>query len=131
MSVDRAQVERWLADYIEAWNSHDPEAIGALFSEDCAYRYHPADEPLRGREAIVTAWLEDDPDEPGTFNASYAPVAVDGDVAVAVGESTYSKAPGGPVVAEYDNCFVMRFDDAGQCKEFTEWYVKRPEEGSG
>jgi uncharacterized protein (TIGR02246 family) len=131
MSVDRAQVERWLADYVEAWNSHDPDAIGALFSEDCAYRYHPSDEPLRGREAIVTSWLEDDPDEPGTFNASYAPVAVDGDVAVAVGESTYSQAPGGPVVAEYDNCFVMRFDDRGQCSEFTEWYVKRPEEGSG
>jgi len=26
----------------------------------------------------------------------------------------------------YDNCFVMRFDAAGRCREFTEWYVRRP-----
>ena len=26
----------------------------------------------------------------------------------------------------YDNCFVMRFDADGRCREFTEWYVKRP-----
>jgi ketosteroid isomerase-like protein len=131
MSVDRAQVERWLADYVSAWKSYDPEAIGALFSDNCEYRYHPADEPLHGRAAIVTSWLEDDPDEPGTVDATYAPVAVDGDVAVAVGESTYSRPRGGAVVAEYDNCFVLRFDDEGRCTEFTEWYVKRPEEGSG
>jgi uncharacterized protein (TIGR02246 family) len=130
MSLDRAGVARWLTDYVEAWKSNDAEAIGALFSDDCAYRYHPADEPLRGREAIVTSWLEDDPDEPGTFEAAYQPVAVDGDVAVAVGESTYSKTPGGPIVGIYDNCFVLRFDTDGRCKEFTEWYVKRPEEES-
>jgi uncharacterized protein (TIGR02246 family) len=128
MSLERADVARWLAAYVEAWKSSDPEAIGALFSEDCAYRYHPADEPLRGREAIVTSWLEDDPDEPGTFDAAYQPVAVDGDIAVAVGESTYSETPGAPIVAAYDNCFVLRFDDEGRCKDFTEWYVKRPEE---
>jgi ketosteroid isomerase-like protein len=130
VSVDRAAVGRWLTDYIEAWKSNDPEAIGALFSENCAYRYHPADEPLRGRDAIVTSWLEDDPDEPGTFDARYEPIAVDGEVAIAVGESTYAKRPGGPVDSTYDNCFVLRFDGDGRCAEFTEWYVKRPEKGS-
>src|SRR6266699_3535581 len=34
--------------------------------------------------------------------------------------------PGGPVDEVYDNCFVMRFDSAGRCCEFTEWYVRRP-----
>jgi hypothetical protein len=28
----------------------------------------------------------------------------------------------------YDNCFVMRFDAAGRCREFTEWFVERPAE---
>jgi hypothetical protein len=32
------------------------------------------------------------------------------------------------VETDYDNCFVMRFDAAGQCREFTEWYVERPDE---
>jgi hypothetical protein len=26
----------------------------------------------------------------------------------------------------YDNCFVMRFDSEGRCREFTEYYVRRP-----
>jgi hypothetical protein len=29
-------------------------------------------------------------------------------------------------VRAYDNCFVMRFDSDGRCREFTEWYMKRP-----
>jgi uncharacterized protein (TIGR02246 family) len=128
MSIDREGVSRWLEAYLQAWKSYDPEAIGELFTEDCAYRYHPADEPLRGREAIVTSWREDDPDEPGTFEARYEPVAVDGDVAVATGESIYTKTPGGPVDAAYDNCFLIRFADDGRAREFTEWYVKRPPE---
>ena len=76
--MERSEVARWLDAYVEAWKSYDPEAIGGLFSDDCLYRYHPADEPLRGREQIVTSWLEDDPDAPGTYDAAYAPVAVDG-----------------------------------------------------
>lgn len=124
--MERTDVARWLDAYVEAWKSYDPEAIGGLFSDDCLYRYHPADEPLRGREQIVTSWLEDDPDEPGTYDAAYAPVAVEGDVAVAVGASTYH-GPGGEVARVYDNCFVLRFDGDGRCAEFTEWFVKRPE----
>jgi hypothetical protein len=125
--MERADVDRWLAAYVAAWKSYDPEAIGALFSDEARYRYHPYDEPLRGREAIVSAWLEDDPDEPGTYEASYEPLAVDGDVAVATGSSTYTH-PDGSIRAVYDNCFVLRFDGDGRCVEFTEWYAKRPDE---
>ena len=126
--IERQDVGRWLDAYTEAWKSYDPEAIGALFAEDCVYRYHPFDEPLRGREAIVASWVEDDPDEPGTYDGAYEPVAVDGDLAVAVGASTYTRGPGGPIRAIYDNCFLIRFDAEGRCREFTEWYMKRPEE---
>ena len=65
-------------------------------------------------------------DAPGTFEARYHPIAVDGDVAVARGVSEYRDSPGGPIVRVYDNCFVMRFDSVGRCREFTEFYVKRP-----
>jgi hypothetical protein len=67
-----------------------------------------------------------DRDKPGTYDAAYRAVAVDGDVAVATGTSTYLSGPGGPVEEVFDNCFVMRFDSAGRCREFTEWYVRRP-----
>ena len=45
---------------------------------------------------------------------------------MATGTSTYLSGPGGPVEEVFDNCFVMRFDSAGRCREFTEWYVRRP-----
>jgi ketosteroid isomerase-like protein len=131
--VDTSTVTAWLTAYLEAWKSYDREAIGALFSDDVEYRFHPYDEPVVGREAVVEAWLGEGEhqgapgrDEEGTYDASYEPVAVDGDVAVAVGSSTYAREPGGPIEDVYDNCFVMRFDAAGRCCEFTEWFMKRP-----
>ena len=65
-------------------------------------------------------------DEPGIYDGSYRAVAIDGDVAVAVGQSTYTDGPDGPVAEVYDNCFLLRFDAEGRCREFTEWFVKRP-----
>ena len=49
-------------------------------------------------------------DPEGTSDATYRTVAVDGDVAVATGHSTYWAARGGPIDRVYDNCFVVRFD---------------------
>ncbi len=123
--IDRASVAVWLNQYVNAWKSSDAAEIGALFSEDAQYYYGPFDEPLVGRAAIVASWLED-PDQPGQFDAHYEPLAVEGLMAVANGRSQYF-APGSKVVgAEYDNIFVLRFDDEGQCVEFREWFVKRP-----
>jgi ketosteroid isomerase-like protein len=130
--VTREDVDRWLADYVEAWKTYDPERIAALFSEDIAYRYHPYDDAIEGRDEVVKAWREegDHPeagtrDEPGTFEAAYRAVAVDGDVAVATGISSYRDSPDGPVARVYDNCFVMQFDSEGRCREFTEWFMQR------
>src|SRR4249919_746560 len=113
--MDRPRAQAWLDHYVAAWRSYEPEAIADLFSEDVSYRYHPYDEPISGREAVVASWLgeSDDEggssrDEPGTYDASYAPVAVEGDVVVATGTSTYRDEPGGPVTKVYGNCFVMR-----------------------
>ena len=131
--MDKAQVDNWLRAYVAAWQSEDREQIGALFAEDVRYRYHPYDEPVTGRAAVVAAWLGEGQaagastrDEPGTFEAEYRAVAVDGDVAVATGRSVYHSGPGGPVKDVFHNCFVIRFDAGGQCAEFTEWYMRRP-----
>jgi ketosteroid isomerase-like protein len=130
--MDHAAAQAWLDAYVAAWLSYDPDQIAALFAEDVAYRYHPHEDPVVGRDAVVASWLGESSsetastrDEPGTYSAAYAPVAVDGDVVVATGTSTYREAPGGPVTQAFDNCFVMRFDDQGQCRELTEYFVKR------
>jgi SnoaL-like domain len=130
--VTREEVDRWLDAYVEAWKTYDRGQIEALFAEDITYRYHPEDEAIEGRAAVVDSWLGEgdhpdasERDEPGTFDASYTAFAIDGDAAVATGTSSYRERPGGPVARVYDNCFVMRFDDEGRCREFTEWYMRR------
>lgn len=123
--MEKDRVSAWLVNYREAWRTYDPSAIGALFSEDASYRYHPYDEPEVGREAIVASWLEDQ-DARGTYEGDYQPLVVAGDMAIATGTSTYNAADGS-VDRIYDNCFILRFDDEGRCTEFTEWYMQRPE----
>jgi SnoaL-like domain len=120
--VNPAGAQAWLDSYVAAWLSYDEDDIRALFSEDIAYRYHPYDDPIVGRKAVVASWLGESDSErastrdtPGTYSARYAPVAVDDDVVVATGTSSYSERPDGPMVRIYYNCFVMRFDDEGRC----------------
>jgi ketosteroid isomerase-like protein len=117
--VTRDDVDRWLERYVAAWRAYDRNAIGELFAEGATYRYHPYDEPVVGRDAIVESWFEDE-DAPGSFEASYSAYAVEGDRAVATGVSTYAS---GDV---YDNVFTLRFDDDGRCADFVEWFMKRP-----
>ena len=130
--MDRAAAQAWLDRYVSAWLSYDANDIAELFTEDVAYRYHPSGDPIVGRAAVVAAWLgESESDEastrdvPGTYSARYAPVAVDGDVIVSTGISSYREQSDGPVVRVFDNCFVMRFDARGRCSEFTEYYMQR------
>ncbi len=113
-------VQRWLDAYVEAWRSYDREAIGALFSEDASYRYHPYDdEAVTGRDAIVEDWLEER-DDPGSWEATYRPWVVAGDRAVAVGETRYTD---GQV---YWNIWQLSFDGEGRCSDYVEWFMVPP-----
>ena len=131
--MDHQTAMDWLDRYVRAWITYDPDDILRLFSEDVSYRYHPYDEPIVGRDAVVASWLGEDAsgdastrDAPGTYEAEYAPVAVDGDIVVATGTSRYREVPDGPVVRTYANCFIMSFDAEGRCREFTEYYLRHP-----
>ena len=125
MAVTRETVSAWLDAYVRAWESYDPEEIGRLFAADATYAYHPWDEPVRGRDAIVASWLED-PDAPGSWTAHYEPAAVDGSLAVATGRSRYL-GPDGSLLQEFYNCYILRFDDDGRCTSFTEGFMENPE----
>jgi hypothetical protein len=124
MHLSPDQFGAWLSRYIDAWRSRDPAAIGALFSADCAYSYRGGHTPVSGRDAIVASWLEED-DGKRTWEAAYEPLAIEDEVHVAIGSTRYlDEAGAGP--DEYSNIFVCRFDDAGQCREFSEWWMRAP-----
>ncbi|HEY6012758.1 MAG TPA: nuclear transport factor 2 family protein [Candidatus Limnocylindrales bacterium] len=120
-------VQAWLDRYIDAWRTYDPAAIGDLFAEDAEYRYHPYDEPERGRDTIVRDWVEPEGgastrDAPGSWDAHYEPYAVEGDRAVATGWSRYF-ATGDTPEKLYHNVYLLEFDGDGRCRSFIEYYV--------
>ncbi len=124
--MDHAAVQAWLDAYVHAWQTYDPDEIAALFSEAATCYYHPYDEPVRGREAIVASWLAPDRrDPPGTYTAHYEPLAVEGQLAVTHGRSQYYESDGTTLRTEFDNIFALRFDESGRCAEFREWYMER------
>jgi hypothetical protein len=117
-------VQAWLDAYVEAWRTYDPESIGALFAKDATYAYHPYDEGeevLRGREAIVADW-RGERDEPGTWEASYRPLVVEGRQAVAEGTTSYANGH------FYWNLWTLRFDEENRCTQYVEWFMARPQD---
>jgi ketosteroid isomerase-like protein len=124
--MDRDMVARWLDNYVRAWKSYDPQAIGDLFTEDARYFYDPFNRPILGRDAIVESWLAE-PDEPGTYDARYEPVLVEGNRAMAVGRSIYYEEDGTTLNTEWSNVFLLTFDDQGRCSQYQEWYFEKPE----
>ena len=126
--MTRADVQRWLDRYVAAWKSYDEAEIADLFSAEAEYRYHPWDEPVRGRAAIVADWIApsgsaSSKDAEGTYHAAYEAWAVDGDRAVAVGTSDYfTDASRTTRDRRYHNVYLLEFDSDGRCRSFTENY---------
>ena len=122
--MNRELLQKWLDEYVEAWRTYEPERIRNLFSENALYFYSPFDEQthLRGRDAIVADWLKQ-PDAVDSWEAHYAPVAVEGNVGVAQGRTRYFESDGS-IRRQFDNIFVLHFDDAGRCTRFTEWFMQ-------
>jgi hypothetical protein len=122
MTLDHAAFQAWLDRYVAAWKSYDRDQIAGLWSEDVQYRYHPEDDPVVGRDTVVREWLENQ-DPPGRYDAHYEPLAIEGDNHVASGWSRYFSDQG-ELQDEYWNIYLCRFDDAGRCREFTEWWIQ-------
>jgi ketosteroid isomerase-like protein len=118
--MTKDDVQAWLDAYQNAWRSNDQAVIRELFAPDATYAFHPYDEPVRGRDAIVAAWLKE-PDDPSSWEASYAPSLIQGRRAIATGETRYLES--GPV---FSNLFDIEFGDDGRCTRFVEWFVEHP-----
>ena len=127
--ISRESVAAWLQAYVETWKTYDQKAIGELFSENASYIDNPYRKPVYGREAIIASWV-DNPDSPGTYDGHYEPILIEGDRAVTHGRSLYFEPDGKTLKKEFDNIFVLRFDEQGRCAEYSEWYMERPKDNS-
>lgn len=117
------QVQKWLNGYIDAWATNDADDIADLFTEDAVYSYRPwenDDVTVRGRDAIVAAWLKH-VDDPDMWDAEYEPFVVEGNKAVSVGWSRY-KATDTAAEKTYHNTYLLEFGDDGRCSSFHEFF---------
>ncbi|HEX4403006.1 MAG TPA: nuclear transport factor 2 family protein [Galbitalea sp.] len=109
----------WMTAYRRAWESNDPADIGALFTDDAVYYKEPFTEPLRGRDAIIAMWHENQ-DAPGTPKFTWKPLSVMDGLAFVQGETDYA-------TVRYSNLWVIRLavDGGGvvRATEFTEWWM--------
>ena len=121
--MDRQAFQKWLDGYVDAWKTYDEQKIGDLFSDGVLYKYSPQDDGLNGRAEVVKSWTEDK-DDPGTYDAKYEVLAIDGDTHVANGWSRYFTEPGGELRDEYFNVYICKFDAEGRCREFTEYWIQ-------
>ncbi|MFC7527717.1 nuclear transport factor 2 family protein [Actinoplanes sp. GCM10030250] len=112
-------VTAWVDNYRKAWESNDADDIRDLFADDAAYFTEPYAKPWVGREAIVTAWLERQ-DESGTTAFTWHPLIVSDDLAVIEASTTYPDRV-------YRNLWVLRLDETGQARQFTEWWMQEPD----
>ncbi len=117
--MDRETLERWVEGYRRAWESNDPDEIGALFTDDATYYTEPYAKPISGREAIVADWIERK-DEPGDTEWRSEVMAVCDDMGFVRGWAKYFTPP----PREYSNLWVVRLAEDGRCQEFTEWWMK-------
>lgn len=115
----KREIDDWVARYVRAWNSNDPDDIGRLFTKSALYFTGPFDRPWKGRDAIVEGWLARQ-DAPGSFRFRHEVVATTGRVGVVRGWTTYQRPR-----LENSNIWLVRLDARGRCAEFTEWWVSK------
>jgi ketosteroid isomerase-like protein len=108
---------RWIEGYLAAWNSSDPQEIGALFADGAEYFTSPYRAPWSGREAIVAGWLERR-DEPGTWTFQYDVLVENDELGVVQGETRYLNEG-----RTYSNLWLVRLDGDGRCTKFVEYYM--------
>jgi SnoaL-like domain len=116
--VEERDIATWVEGYIKAWNSNNPEDIGRLFTDEALYFTAPFREPWRGRDEIVSGWIEKK-DEPDTTEFSYDVEAIDGSLGIVRGRTIY-KDP----LEQYSNLWQIRLDESGRCYEFVEWWME-------
>lgn len=111
-------VTAWVTNYRKAWESNDPEDIAGLFAEDAAYFTEPFAEPWVGRDKIVKNWLKAR-DAPGSTTFEWHPLLVTEDLTFIEATTTYPDKT-------YSNLWILRLDNLGQARQFTEWWMAHP-----
>jgi hypothetical protein len=113
--MERSDVEAWVDRYRR----------GRERQEEIAVVPAAAEEPLPC-DAVVGCDRHRQPrrrrDERGETEFRYNVIAVDGDLGVVRGWTSYRTTP----QRRYHNLWLVTLDDGGRCRSFVEWWVDQP-----
>ncbi len=118
--MNNEEFKSWLDSYGHAWETRDPQAAGAIFTEDATYQEVPFDEPMRGRKAIVKYWSTSVSSQ-DQVRFGYEILATTQDKGIARWWTSFvdlsSKAQ-----VKLDGIFVVTLDGENRCEVFQEWW---------
>ncbi|WP_084128728.1 nuclear transport factor 2 family protein [Demequina sp. NBRC 110055] len=109
------KTSEWLAAYVRAWETKEPDDVRALFTDDAEYWYRPNDkEPVRGIDAIIASWQEPEPSVP---EHDLRVLIENGELGIITGDVNY------PGHEHYTNMWEVWFAPDGRAKKFVEWWM--------
>lgn len=114
--MERADVERWVADYERAWRTPGTGPLAEIFTPDVSYLMDPWSTPVVGLEALGELWERERDGSDEAFTMASEVVAVDGDVGVVRVEVDYHVT-----ASRWRDLWVIRFSADGRCRAFEEW----------
>ena len=115
--MERADVEKWVADYERVWRTPGTALLAELFTADASYLPSPWARPIEGLDAISRFWEAErvGPDE--KFTMSSQVVALEPGTAVVRVVVEYGALRAKP----WRDLWVIRFAEDGRCSSFEEW----------
>lgn len=126
--MEEGRLVEWLEGYRRAWETRDPDAAAALFSERAEYRETPFSPPHLGRDGVRRYWREATGSQ-RDISFRYRILSIRADGGIAHWTARFTRVPSGERVL-LDGIFVLDFDDEGQCQGLREWWhYLSPQEG--
>ena len=123
MTNDGVAFKSWLDAYGKAWETRNPEAAAALFTENGTYQVTPFLEPMRGRKAILEYWSEVARTEED-IRFGYVVLVANGELNIARWSASFVRVPPG-LQTQLDGIFLISLDEEGRCKSLQEWWHKQ------
>jgi hypothetical protein len=118
--MTREDFERWLDVFGRAWETNDPQDVGALVPESCEWHSGPFSEVFRDRQTLVDHWIstvnsQDD------IKTSYEILSVEDGRGICRYRASHLQHK--TALVTEDMILIVRLDDQARCVEFQEWPV--------
>ena len=116
-AMNRAAVQKWVADYERLWRTPGTELLAELFGADASYLPSPWAPSIQGLDAIARFWQAERDGSDEEFTMSSDVLTVHGRTAVVRVLVRYGALGNRP----WRDLWVLRLAEDGRCSSFEEW----------